>query len=386
MRAVLTLLVNQPSQLAPIDIAVAILSGLKCSIFAKGESMKIKSSVTRVLVMSAILISALGSSSGIAFSARAQGRGGGRPGAQNLSPEEQNLAKGIMTAADPAAKLKAAADLIKKYPKTSIRPRVAQALFDQIRAVTDASQKANLAQEYQKIFDQPSEQEMIMPVLIDADAAANQPEQAFAKGSEFLSHNPDSLNVLVDLMSLGTDLAKKQNPKFLSQSLQYGAHAIELIEADKKPANMDDAAWKQYKTTVVPSVYQSMGLLNLVKGDQAEAKARFMKASELAPSDAFNFLMLAGMLNDEYQNEAKHFQSMPAGPAKNDELKKAQSMLDTVIDAYAHAIALAESNANMQQVRTQYLHDLEAYYRYRHNNSTEGMQQLIDKYKPPAKP
>ncbi len=97
--AVLTLLVNQPSQLAPIDIAVAILSGLKCSIFAKGESMKIKSSVTRVLVMSAILISALASSSGIAFSARAQGRGGGRPGGQNLSPEEQNLAKGIMTAA-----------------------------------------------------------------------------------------------------------------------------------------------------------------------------------------------------------------------------------------------------------------------------------------------
>src|SRR5205085_63706 len=124
--------------------------------------------------------------------------------------------------------------------------------------------------------------------------------------------------------------------------LQYGAHAIELIEADKKPANMDDAAWKQYKTTLLPSVYQSMGLLNLVKGDQAAAKAQFVKASELAPSDAFNFLMLAGMLNDEYQNEAKHYQSLPAGPAKTDELKKAQAMLDAVIDAYAHAIALAE--------------------------------------------
>ena len=225
-----------------------------------------------------------------------------------------------------------------------------------------------------------------MPVLIDAYAAANQPDQAFAKGSEFLSHNPDSLNVLVDLMALGTDQAKKQNPKFIAQSLQYAAHAIELIEADKKPANMDDAAWKQYKTALLPSVYQSMGLLNLVKGDQAAAKARFIKASELAPSDAFNFLMLAGMLNEEYQNEAKHYQSLPAGSAKNDELNKAQSMLDTVIDAYAHAIALAEGNANMQQVRTQYLHDLEAYWRYRHNNSTEGMQQLIDKYKSPAKP
>ena len=338
-------------------------------------------------MMSAIiLIGGHPSSSGIAFSARAQGRGEGRAGGQNLSPEEQNLAKGIMTAADPAAKLKAAADLIKKYPKTSVRPRVAQGLLDQIRAVADASQKANLAQEYQKIFDQPSEQESIMPVLIDAYAAANQPDQAFAKGSEFLSHHPDSLNVLVDLMSLGTDQAKKQNLKFIAQSLQYGAHAIELIEADKKPANVDDVAWKQYKTALLPSVHQSMGLLNLVKGDQAEAKARFMKASELAPSDAFNFLMLAGILNDEYQNEAKHYQSLPAGPAKNDELKKAQAMLDAVIDAYAHAIALSESNANMQQVRTQYLHDLEAYYRYRHNNSTEGMQQLIDKYKTPAKP
>src|SRR5438105_4333718 len=328
----------------------------------------------------------MASSSNIAFSARAQGRGEGRPGGQNMSPEEQNVAKGIMTADDPAVKLKAAAELVKKYPKTSIRPRVAQGILDQIRAVTDASQKANLAQEYQKIFGQPSEQELIVPLLIDAYAAANQPDQAFAKGSEFLSHNPDSLNVLGDLMPLGTDQAKKQNPKFLSQSLQYGAHAIELIEADKKPANMDDAAWKQYKTTLLPSVYQSMGLLNLVKGDQAAAKARFVKASELAPADAFNFLMLAGILNDEYQNEARHYQSLPAGPARTDELKKAQAMLDAVIDAYAHAIALSEGNANMQQVRTQYLHDLEAYYRYRHNNSTEGMQQLIDKYKTPAKP
>src|SRR5436853_1647773 len=318
------------------------------------ELMTIKILASLVVLISAMVaISDAGFSSNIAFSVRAQGRGEGRPPGQNLSPEEQNLAKGIMTAADPAAKLKAAAELIKKYPKTSIRPRVAQGLLDQIRGVTDAAQKANLAQEYQKIFDQPAEQEMIVPVLIDAYAAANQTDQAFAKGSEFLSHNPDSLNVLVELMSLGTDQAKKQNPQFVAQSLQYGTHPIQLIEADKKPANMDDAAWKQYKTTLLPSVYQSMGLLNVVKGDQAAAKAQFMKSSELAPSDAFNFLMLAGMLNDEYQNEAKHYQSLPAGPAKTDELKKAQSMLDTVIDAYAHAIAPLEGNANMQPARTQ---------------------------------
>jgi len=72
---------------------------------------------------------------------------------------------------------------------------------------------------------------------------------------------------------------------------------------------------------------------------------------------------------------------MAAGPTRDEELKKTQAILDQVIDAYAHAIALSEGNATLQEVRQQYLGDLETYYKYRHG-STEGMQQLIDKYKP----
>ena len=59
-------------------------------------------------------------------------------------------------------------------------------------------------------------------------------------------------------------------------------------------------------------------------------------------------------------------------------------MLDA--PGYARAIALSEGNAALAAVRQQYLQDLEAYYKYRHNNSTEGMQQLIDKYKVTPKP
>jgi len=327
------------------------------------------------------LINGLTARNSAAFSAFAQGR----MNPSNLSPEEQSLARAIMSAPSPAVKLKAATDLIKKYPKTVVRPRVASDLADQIAGVADASQKISLAQQYQAIFNEPSEQELIMPVLVDGLAGANRPDEAFSIGSKFLEHNPDSVRVLIGLMSVGAEQAKKQNVKFVPQSLQYGAHAIELIEADRKPGNMDDAGWKQYKTSVLPGAYQSMGLLNLVKGDRPAAKARYMKASELAPSDAFNFVMVAGMLNDEYQDEARRYQSMPAGPARTEELKKAQTMLDSVIDAYAHAIALSEGNAALQEVRQRYLQDLEAYYKYRHNNSTEGMQQLIDKYKPAAK-
>ncbi len=96
--------------------------------------------------------------------------------------------------------------------------------------------------------------------------------------------------------------------------------------------------------------------------------------------------MIAALLNDEYQAAAKAYQTMAAGAPKDAQLKKVEALLDTVIDAYAHAIALSEGNAPLAQVRQQYLQDLENYYKYRHNNSTTGMQQLIDKYKPAPKP
>ena len=188
------------------------------------------------------------------------------------------------------------------------------------------------------------------------------------------------------LVSAGTTEAKNKNGKFVPQSTQYATSAIQLIEADKKPAWMDLAAWTKYKADVLPGLHQSMGLLNLVKGDRGAARASYVKASELAPADPFNFVMLAGIINDEYQNQAKKYQAAPAGPGKEEELKKAQNLMDATIDAYAHAIALSEGNATLQGIRQQYLQDLEAYYKYRHNNSTQGMQELINKYKVAAKP
>jgi hypothetical protein len=310
---------------------------------------------------------------------------GAKPAQSNLSSDEQDMLKAIAAAPDPAAKLKAVEALIKKHPKTTVRDRVARQTADQIADLKDAAQKVTLAQQYAGIFTEPSEQQMIQPILIDAFAGANRFDEAFATGAEFLKTNPDSLWVLVQLVSIGTEQAKQRNAKFIPQSLQYGAHAIELVEADKKPADMDDAGWKTYKSTGLPSLYQSMGLMNLVKGDRTEAKARLTKAAELAPTDPFNYLLITGILNDEYQAVAKHYQSTANGPAKDAELKTVLATLDSVIDSYAHTIALAEGIERLAAVRKQYLDDLEAYYKYRHNNSTAGMQELINKYKVPAK-
>ena len=312
----------------------------------------------------------------VAFGVAAQ------PQAQpKLSPEEQSLVHSIQSAKDPAEKMKAVAELIKKYPKSEARPFIAQMGVEQIEALADAKQKLTFAQQYQTIFNQPTEEELIAPVLIEAYADNNQVDEAFTKGADLLSRHPDSLRLLVVLLSIGTDQVKKHNGKYVTQTIQYGTHAAELFEADKKPATSDDAHWKTYKSGTLPGVYQSLGLLYYVSAKSDQAKASYVKASELAPSDPFNYVMLAGLLNQDYQNAAKQYQSMASGPARDQELKKTQAILDQVIDAYAHAIALSEGNATLQEVRQQYLGDLETYYKYRHG-STEGMQQLIDKYKP----
>lgn len=344
--------------------------------------MIIKSFVATAALALTIAIASCLVSASVTPSTLAQG---GRPGQPNTSPEEQSLFKGIMTAPDAAAKLKAAEALIKKYPKGASRPRAARAIADEIAGVKDAAQKITLAQQYQGIFKEPSEQQLIIPVLIEGFIGASRLDEAFSSGAEFVTHNPDSLIVLVQLMGIGTDQAKQKNPKFIPQSLQYGTHAIELIETNKKPADMDDAGWNNYKATVLPSLYRSMGLLFFVKGDRGEAKIRLAKASEIAPTDPFNYLLLSSVLYDEYQEKGKHYRGMPDGPARDAELKTVLASLDQVIDSYAHTIALSEGNAALQQVRQQYLQELESYYKFRHNNSTEGMQQLIDKYKVPAR-
>jgi len=299
----------------------------------------------------------------------------------NISSGEQNLVKGINAAPNPAAKLKAAAELIKKYPKSSLRARVASDMAEQIARVAEPSEKISLAQEYRGVFTDQSEQHLITPILIEGYIDAKRPNDAFSTGAEYLAHNPDALRVLVGLLSVGTDQAKVRNTKFLEPSLQYGARVVELIEANKKPADMDEGVWTQYRTAVLPGVYRSLGILNLVKGDRAQAKAHVLKAVEGSASDPYNYLLLSTVLYDEYQDAAKRYKNLPDGKAQTDELQKVHAALDAVIDAYAHLLALSEGVAALQPPRQQFMADMESYYKYRHNNSTAGMQQLIDKYK-----
>ena len=294
--------------------------------------------------------------------------------------EQKALAK-IETAPDVPAKVAAAGEFVKKFPKSSLRSKVVGYVGQEVTKIQDGPQRISQLENMLTVFKDPADSEVISPMLIDAYFKENRPDDGFRVAAAYLSKNPNDVAVLTQAALEGVQQAKKREAKFAQQSLQYGGKAIELIESGKKPDSFDDARWTEYKTRWLPLLYQNLGLLSMMTGNKADAKTKLDKAAALDAKDPFTFVLMGSMLNDEYQQLAEQHKAASAGPMKDSLLKQAHTKLDEVIEMFAHAVGLSEGNANYQQLHDQILGDLQSYYKYRHGGSTDGLQQLINKYK-----
>ena len=294
--------------------------------------------------------------------------------------EQKAMAK-VEAAPDVAAKLVAASDFIKKYPKSTLRSNVASHIAQEINKNQNAAQRITQYESMLTVFKEPADVEIISPVLVDLYFKENRPDDGFRVASAYLAKNPNDVALLTQAALEGVEQAKKKEAKFVQQSMQFGAKAIEVIESGKKPDNFDDAKWSEYQTRWLPVLYQSLGLLSMMTGNKAEARTKLEKAVKLNPKDPFSYVLLGSMLNDDYQQLAEQHKAASPGPLKDTILKQAHAKLDEVIDAFAHAVGLAEGNATYQQLHDSILQDLQACYKYRHGGSSAGLQPLIDKYK-----
>jgi tetratricopeptide (TPR) repeat protein len=311
-----------------------------------------------------------------------------QPTKPKASEAEDKAVAAINSAPGAAAKLAAAGELLKKYPKSTYRSEVAAYVAGEISQVTDATQKLKLAEDFQKVFKEGAELELVQLVVLDGLLSLKRIDDAFSQGASILAKQPENVAVLSHLALTGAEEAKRQNAKYVPVSLQYGLKAIELIEANKKPANVGDANWERQKA-MLPLLYLNMGILYLVTANPAEARARFEKASTLDPAEPSSYALLAGIVDQEYEQLALSHRAMPAGKEKDETLKKATERMDKAIDLYARALganAGKPETKEKKEFETQILQSITPYYKYRHRGSTEGLQQLIDKYKLSATP
>jgi hypothetical protein len=296
---------------------------------------------------------------------------------------ELKAAKAIEAAGDVPAMLAAATEFFQKYPKSPLRPQVAPVIADRIGQITDPAQRIAQSENYRKVFTAPGDAELVNQHLLTAYTAANRLDDAFALAPNTIDKTYDPVAAMINLTRAGLAEARNLNLKYIAPSRQMGLKAIALIESNKKPEAVPDATWNDYKTRWHGQLYQWVAMLAQAAGDKADAKAKLTTAIGMNPRDPINYVLLSEIANGEYQRLVQMHKAAAAGAEKDALLKQAEAQMDEVIDAYAHAVALTEGDAQYDTLRTGLKADLESYYKYRHGNSTDGLQALIDKYKKP---
>src|ERR1700741_1125103 len=194
------------------------------------------------------------------------------------STTEVDALAAIKLATNPTTKLTAAEDFIAKFPNSTARLSVAEAIAGEILKVKNVAVALTLLERAQAIFTLDNEREVPKPTALDVYAIGNRADDAFALAAEMLAKNPEDLHVLMRMTKAGTEEARKKNRKYADTSLQYGLKAIALIEANKKPAASDDRMWALQRGDL-DQLYQQTAILYLAQGNAQEARARLTKAS-----------------------------------------------------------------------------------------------------------
>jgi hypothetical protein len=296
------------------------------------------------------------------------------------TPNEAELLAAIKIATNPTLKLTAAEDFVARFPNSDARLIIAEMIAADIRKIKNGGVAVALLERALAILTSEQEREILKPVALQVYVIGDRPDEAFALAGEMLARDPDNLQVLVRMAQAGVEQARRRNRKYAEQSLQYGLKAIALIEADKKPADVDEETWAGNKANI-GYLYQYTGILYLAVQNTSEAKIRFTRSSMMLPREPSNFAFLGRVTNVEYLAGLQAYEAMPEGKGKQEAKKKLDVLLDSMIDLFARAVGLATGRPEYQTLLQQVIPDLTTYYKHRHNQSTKGLKELIDRYR-----
>jgi hypothetical protein len=214
--------------------------------------------------------------------------------------------------------------------------------------------------------------------------------EAFALGKEILADDPENLRVIIDLGYSGFHLAAPatKNESFNTDSLTYARKAIQMIESGKVPESLDGKtpAWSPFKgpNDTLAYLYHGVGRL-LLKTNPAEALSALIKAvqydTDLKKAPWEYYFIAAGYETGPYPKmsadyEAK-FKDKPESPEQKLALANIEQVIDRMIDAYARAVALAGNNPTYAANKKEWMDALTTWYKYRHNQSETGLNEMI---------
>ncbi|MFN2455124.1 MAG: hypothetical protein ABR577_12975 [Pyrinomonadaceae bacterium] len=208
-------------------------------------------------------------------------------------------------------------------------------------------------------------------------------DQAYAKGRQFLAGHPDDLATTLNTAWSGWQLSFKDNASTNAEAGNYARKAIQLIEAGKTPVEGQAFTAKD----------ETLGWLNYALGTYAlastspDAAGFFIKAAQFegfAKKDPTLYERLAVVYQaTEYTKLAEDYKTRfsteesratPEGKAATERINDS---IDRIIDAYARAVAYSGTEPRYAAKKADWTKQLTDFYKFRHDNSTTGLDQLI---------
>jgi len=227
------------------------------------------------------------------------------------------------------------------------------------------------------------------PILVLAYVQTNRFEKAFDMGREVLSADPNNFSILYVLALAAATASKGRDTRFDADGLTYAMRALELASTGNAPPGFAPQLWEQQKNKILGALHQAAGLFLYNKTDYEPAIEHLKKSAELDQSDPVTFYLIGEALKlGKYAKLRESYDKLTpeekVAEAGKQLLQQVDEVVDQMIEMYARTVAISEANASFQALNQEARKILESFYRYRHNDTTEGMEELIKKYKPSA--
>jgi hypothetical protein len=214
-------------------------------------------------------------------------------------------------------------------------------------------------------------------------------------GKEALAEDPESLDYLYLLavaISSNELFASPANFAHEADFADFSQRAIKLIESGKAPAVVDKAKWSD--KAALAYLTESLAIIEEHNKNTEKALDYYVKASTLEPTNPRYFFNCGRLHQAKYLTAAQKYQAFPeadqaaasenkpdAKPEVKAALDETNKQADAVINCWARYMALTTGKTEYATARGQVEKALTPLYNYRHPDTPDGLQKLIEQYR-----
>jgi tetratricopeptide (TPR) repeat protein len=223
-------------------------------------------------------------------------------------------------------------------------------------------------------------------------------------GKEVLAENPDNLDYLIAMsVQIRTNELFASPPNFAhaAEAAEFTEKAMKLIEGGKTPTPNPSSPFDKNKTLAFFD--QTLAVIDDHNKNIDKALERYRHAASLDPMNPLYFFHAGRLHQEKYLAAAKKYQEIPeadreATPLKPEvkaALDEVNKQADGVINNWVRYLGLTADKPTTGDTRSKVEGVVSELYKFRNNNSTDGLAKLIEQNKtsptpvnmtPPAEP